>query len=90
MNYKGKGKCSCECNCGCKEKCEYYSCTMDEIYNFLGKEIYCILKDLPVPCDHPSLAESLCLLLNGKALPPGHPTLEQLLCKALNCKHPKC
>jgi hypothetical protein len=50
---------------------------------FLGKYTFDLLCEVQLPCGHPGLKESLCLLIDGKQLPCGHPTLDEILLKAL-------
>lgn len=86
-------KCNTQCNkpqcCNCHNKC-----SMNDIYMFLGKYTFDLLCEVQLPCGHPELKESLCLLIDGKPLPCGHPTLDEILLKVLEkdkcCKCYKC
>lgn len=62
-----------------------YSYQMSRIYNYLGKWLYSILKEVELPKYHVTLNTSILLLLNGCSFPNGHPTIEDILKKQLGC-----
>lgn len=61
----------------------YYCYQMNRIYNYLGRQVYSILKDVDLPEGHPSLNRSLLRLANGCPLPKGHLSLDEILKRAL-------
>lgn len=72
------------CNKCCQNCCECCSHQdMREIYMYLGRHVYNLLKELQLPCNHPSLICSLQKLVDGGCLPCGHPSLDQLILMAL-------
>lgn len=60
-----------------------YTCQMNKIYRFLGREVYIMLEDMELPEGHLTLNTCLLMISSGCSLPTGHMDLKEILKKAL-------